>query len=89
MRDINNSGSEIKTVDNSASSNTLSLYGNKANEAIRIYKKLINDGYDPAQSAGLVGVFMQESSLDHSKVSDAGAKGIGQLKDAKLNKYYE
>ena len=89
MRDINNSGSEIKPVDNRASSNTLSLYGDKANEAIRIYKKLINDGYDPAQSAGLVGVFMQESSLDHSKVSDAGAKGIGQLKDAKLNKYYE
>lgn len=89
MRDINNSGSEIKPVDNRPSSNTLSLYGDKANEAIRIYKKLINDGYDPAQSAGLVGVFMQESSLDHSKVSDAGAKGIGQLKDTKLNKYYE
>ena len=89
MRDINNSGSDIKHVDNRSSSNTLSLYGDKANEAIRIYNKLINDGYDPAQSAGLVGVFMQESSLDHSKVSDAGAKGIGQLKDAKLDKYYE
>lgn len=67
---------------------TLDLYGNKAKEAIRIYKKLLKDGYDPAQSAGLVGVFMQESSLDHSKVSDVGATGIGQLKGDKLDSYY-
>lgn len=52
-----------------------------------VYNHLINLGASKEQAAGLVGVFIQESGLNHNVESSAGAKGIAQLKGSKYNQY--
>ena len=55
---------------------------------LKILKRyIIILGASKEQAAGLVGVFIQESGLNHNSISSAGAKGIAQLKDGKYNKY--
>lgn len=65
----------------------LKVYGNKLGLAKRYYNKLINLGAGDVQAAAMVGVFMQESGLDHDAVSSKGAKGIAQLLGDKYDKY--
>ena len=63
------------------------LYGPKLSLAKRYYNKLKSIGAGDVQAAAMVGVFMQESSLDHSKISSNNAKGIAQLLGSKYDDY--
>lgn len=62
-------------------------YGNKLPLAKQYYNQLIQLGANPFQAAGIVGVLMKESSLDHTQVSSKGAKGIAQLLGNKYKSY--
>ena len=73
------------TIDREDISHPVSISGFKNIE--EVYNYLINLGASKEQAAGLVGVFIQESGLNHNSISSAGAKGIAQLKDGKYNKY--
>lgn len=63
------------------------LYGPKLSLAKRYYNKLKSLGAGDVQAAAMVGVFMQESSLDHFKISSNNAKGIAQLLGSKYDDY--
>lgn len=52
-----------------------------------VYNYLRSLGANKKQAAGLTGVFIQESGLDHKRKSSVGAEGIAQLKGDKLNNY--
>lgn len=73
------------TIDREDIAHPVSISGFKNIE--EVYNYLINLGASKEQAAGLVGVFIQESGLNHNSISSAGAKGIAQLKDGKYNKY--
>lgn len=57
--------------------------------AKEVYEYILSlPGSNPAIAAGWTGVFMKESSLDHSKVNkDSGASGIAQLLGSRRNEY--
>lgn len=58
------------------------------NNAREVYDYILSlPGSNPAIAAGWTGVFMQESSLNHSAVSNAGATGIAQLLGARKDEY--
>lgn len=63
------------------------LYSDRLPAAIEYYNHLIKLGADDVQAAALVGVFMQESDLDHSAKSSKGAVGVAQLLGDKYNQY--
>lgn len=63
------------------------LYGSSLDLAKRYYNKLKSLGADDVQAAAMIGVFMQESTLDHDRVSSKGATGIAQLLGDKYNEY--
>lgn len=52
-----------------------------------VYRHLLSLGATPEQAAGITGVFLQESELDHNKVSPKKAKGIAQLLGNKKRMY--
>lgn len=52
-----------------------------------VYKHLLNLGATPEQAAGITGVFLQESELNHKSKSSAGATGIAQLLGDKRRQY--
>lgn len=52
-----------------------------------VYNHILKLGASPEEAAGWTGVFIQESGLDHSKVSPKGAKGIAQLLGDELQRY--
>lgn len=80
----NPKASNIK-VNRDEISHPVSIKGFKNIKAV--YNHLLALGANRKQAAGLTGVFIQESGLDHSKVSTAGAEGIAQLKGDKLKNY--
>lgn len=80
----NPKASNIK-VNRDEISHSVSIKGFKNIKAV--YNHLLALGANRKQAAGLTGVFIQESGLDHSKVSTAGAEGIAQLKGDKLKNY--
>ena len=52
-----------------------------------VYNHLLKLGATPEQAAGITGVFLQESELNHNSKSSAGATGIAQLLGAKKRQY--
>lgn len=66
---------------------TYGLYGERLPVAIKYYNHLIDLGANDVQAAALVGVFMQESGLDHSAKSSKGAVGVAQLLGDKYRQY--
>lgn len=52
-----------------------------------VYTHMLKLGASPEEAAGWTGAFIQESGLDHSKISPKGAKGIAQLLGDELQRY--
>lgn len=52
-----------------------------------VYNHLLKLGATSEQAAGITGVFLQESELNHNSKSSAGATGIAQLLGAKKRQY--
>ena len=68
-------------------SEDIKIYGDRFDLAKKYYSKLRSLGAGDVQAAAMIGVFMQESGLDHDAVSSKGAKGIAQLLGDKYDKY--